>query len=145
MAGSEQDHVGAIAERIRAELDARNWTQAELCRRSGLGTSGLSMLLKRQRKPRKKTVNALAQALGVSPVWLMTGQGDKTAVPVETPPAAPVEPATEAPSSVEPAPAETTPPAPRPVVQIQIVLTNPRVDEIRALIEGLAELTGGRA
>ncbi|MFZ2097181.1 MAG: helix-turn-helix transcriptional regulator [Anaerolineales bacterium] len=47
------------------ELNQRNWTQKELAKRSGLNPSTINYMIKHRRGLGLKSVNRLAQALGI--------------------------------------------------------------------------------
>lgn len=51
---------------LRDELERRGWTQAELSRASGVGTSGLSSIVSgKTRLPEPETIRAIARALDI--------------------------------------------------------------------------------
>lgn len=57
------------------EMRKRDWSQAELARKSGLTRGGISNLINRVRKPNADTCNALARALGYPPDYVMRQAG----------------------------------------------------------------------
>ncbi len=63
--------------RIRARREAMRWTQEELARRAGVGRSWLSLVEQGARdKPSAMYVLRVAQALGTTPRYLLTGVPD---------------------------------------------------------------------
>jgi len=65
-----------FAERLRALMEAKGVTQAELAARLGIGQPAISMMLNRECRPQRRTVCRFAEALGVSPEELWpTSQG----------------------------------------------------------------------
>ncbi len=52
---------------IQQELKKRGWSQADLARRSGMTTGGISMLLTQTRKPSPDTLNILAKVFNYPP------------------------------------------------------------------------------
>lgn len=60
-----------FAQRLRAGLDARQMTQAELASRSKISKSSISHYLKGDWEGKQDAVYALAQVLNVSETWLM--------------------------------------------------------------------------
>lgn len=58
----------SFGERLQKELDARKWSQADLCKRSGLKSGHIAPYLtnKKDRDPRLSTVIKIADALDVS-------------------------------------------------------------------------------
>jgi DNA-binding XRE family transcriptional regulator len=62
MEQAEAAFAGTLA-RLMAE---RQFTQAQLAERIGVGQSAISMLLKRRCRPQRRTLGKLAQALGVT-------------------------------------------------------------------------------
>lgn len=59
------------AARIREALALNDMTQAELCRKTGIGKSAMSQYCKGIIIPRQNRTYILAHALGVSEAWLM--------------------------------------------------------------------------
>lgn len=64
----------SLGARIKKALDAREMTQAELARRSGVDEATISALIKRD-STRSEYAPDLATGLGVSLQWLMKGVG----------------------------------------------------------------------
>lgn len=59
----EEERV--FAANLARLLTEKNLSQAELARRVGVGPSAISMMLSRRCRPQKRTVEKIAQALGV--------------------------------------------------------------------------------
>lgn len=55
-----------FAERLRSLMDAKGITQSELAAKIGVGQPAVSMMLNRTCRPQRKTVEKIANALGVS-------------------------------------------------------------------------------
>ena len=60
-----------FSERLKEALNYKGWTAADLSRRSGVGKDSLSRYLHGEIIPKQNKVSAMADALGVSPSWLM--------------------------------------------------------------------------
>jgi len=75
--------MSTLGERVKAERKAKGWSQAELARRvtrAGYSiTQGGIAQIERRGDTEPKSIIQLAQALGVSPNWLQSTRGDKTA------------------------------------------------------------------
>jgi predicted XRE-type DNA-binding protein len=56
-----------FAERVKQLMEAQQLTQAQLAEKIGIGQSSISMLLSRGCRPQRRTVQRLAEALGVKP------------------------------------------------------------------------------
>ena len=56
-----------FAERLKAIMDSRDWTQERLAAAIGVGQPAISNMLNRQCRPQRSTVTRLADALGVEP------------------------------------------------------------------------------
>lgn len=56
-----------FATRVQALMDARGITQVELANKAGVGQPAISMMLARNCRPQKRTIERLATALGVAP------------------------------------------------------------------------------
>jgi transcriptional regulator with XRE-family HTH domain len=95
----------AFADKLRSLREAANLTQYELAKRAGLSKQALSRLELGEREPRWGTVQALAQALGVS-------VGD-FAEPVASPPSEPAEPPSTSPKPTKAKTADRPPSPPR--------------------------------
>lgn len=70
-----------IADRITQILAKRSWSRRELARQAGLAETHVGLILKKfQEDPgaslEAKTIQAIAQAAGVSAAWLQYGAGD---------------------------------------------------------------------
>jgi len=63
----------AFSERLRAALDEKGLTQADLAERAGVGQPAISLMLARQCRPQRRTVIKFAKALGVAPESLWPG------------------------------------------------------------------------
>lgn len=59
------------AQRIRDGLLARDMTQADLCRATGIGKSAMSQYVNGGLVPRQDRTYLIAKALNVSEAWLM--------------------------------------------------------------------------
>ena len=78
---NKQDGAGALreleeeeetfSERLRVLLDQKGVTQEELAAKIGVGQSAISMMLNRSCRPQRRTINRIAQALGIEPeeIW----------------------------------------------------------------------------
>ena len=62
-----------LASRLRLRRKEKGWTQYELAERTG-STQGVIQKIENGKSLRPRNVAKLAQALGVSPAWLMFGQ-----------------------------------------------------------------------
>lgn len=75
--------MSTLGERVKTERRAKGWSQAELARRvSKAGysiTQGGIAQIERRGDTEPKSIIQLAQALGVSPNWLQSTRGEKTA------------------------------------------------------------------
>ena len=58
-------HMAKFAQRLRELLDARRMSQSELAERIGCSQPAISQMLNRNRRPRKRTILKLANALNV--------------------------------------------------------------------------------
>jgi lambda repressor-like predicted transcriptional regulator len=56
-----------FAERLRATMQAKGWTQEKLAEKIGIRQSAISNMLNRKSRPQTRTVQRLAEALDVSP------------------------------------------------------------------------------
>lgn len=59
------------AQRINEGLKARDMTQADLCRITGIGKSAMSQYVNGSFGPRQDRIYLIAKALNVSEAWLM--------------------------------------------------------------------------
>ena len=93
--------ISTFAQRLRAGLDARQMTQAELSSRSKISKSSISHYLKGDWEGKQDTVYSIAQVLNVSEAWLMGYD-----VPMDAEHATPSQPAQKAtiPPGFEPMP-----------------------------------------
>jgi len=67
-------------QRLRAVLQRRGWSQAELARRSGVGIEKIRKYVQgKVEQPRGDAVQRLADALEVHPLWLRDGVGPEAA------------------------------------------------------------------
>ena len=73
--------MSTLGERVKAEREARGWSQAELARRVTRAgytiTQGGIAQIERRGNTEPKSIVQLAQALGLSVHWLQTHRGDK--------------------------------------------------------------------
>lgn len=60
-----------IKNRLKEAINLRGWTAADLARYSGVSKGEISRYLKGTVIPKQSKVYAMAQALGVSPSWLL--------------------------------------------------------------------------
>jgi len=65
-----------IIARIKAVMAAKEISQAELVRRTGIRASSVSDWLSGKYTPKQDKIDLVATALGVSPAWLMYGTDD---------------------------------------------------------------------
>lgn len=69
-----------IKNRLREALELRGMMPVELAKRSGVTKGAISKYLKGTIKPKQGAIGAMADALGVSPAWLLgydlTPEGD---------------------------------------------------------------------
>ena len=93
--------ISTFAQRLRAGLDARQMTQAELSIRSKISKSSISHYLKGDWEGKQDAVYSIAQVLNVSEAWLMGYD-----VPMDAEHATPSQPAQKAtiPPGFEPMP-----------------------------------------
>lgn len=93
--------ISTFAQRLRAGLDARQMTQAELSSRSKISKSSISHYLKGDWEGKQDAVYSIAQVLNVSEAWLMGYD-----VPMDAEHATPSQPAQKAtiPPGFEPMP-----------------------------------------
>ena len=73
--------MSTLGERVKAEREAKGWSQAELARRvtrAGYAiTQGGIAQIERRGNTEPKSIVQLAQALGLSVTWLQTNRGEK--------------------------------------------------------------------
>lgn len=60
------EEESSFAQRLRALMEAKELTQADLAAKVGIGQPAISMMLNRACRPQRKTVLRFADALGVS-------------------------------------------------------------------------------
>lgn len=76
-------------DRIKEALEIRNMTASDLANKSGLNKGAISKYLKGTVTPKQGAIGAMAQALRVSPSWLMgydvpmEGQGQRIKADLE--------------------------------------------------------------
>lgn len=63
--------VATVGQRLRQALDARHTTAAELSRATGISRGSLSQYINDKFEPKHDRIRVLADALRVSPLWLM--------------------------------------------------------------------------
>lgn len=68
-----EENQATFAERVTALLAEKQMTQADLARATGVQPSAMSMLLSRDCRPQRRTVDKVAEALGVPPNTLWPG------------------------------------------------------------------------
>jgi len=56
-----------FAAALRKQMSAIDMTQAELAKRAGIGQPAIAMMLRRQCRPQQRTVEKLANAIGIAP------------------------------------------------------------------------------
>ena len=56
-----------FADRLRAFMESKGITQEKLAEKVGIGQPAISMMLQRKCRPQKKTIQRMAQALGMTP------------------------------------------------------------------------------
>jgi lambda repressor-like predicted transcriptional regulator len=62
-----------FADRLRAAMHERGVTQMQLAEQIGVGQSAIAMMLQRQCRPQRRTVERMAEALGTTPEELWPG------------------------------------------------------------------------
>lgn len=82
--------MDTLGERIKAEREAREWTQDQLAKRvkrAGAKTMSQPAVHKLETNPNAQTraIGYFAQALGVNVRWLQTGKGEKLAMRFQQP------------------------------------------------------------
>lgn len=60
-----------IKDRLKKALDERNMLSIELARKSGINKGTISRYLRGEVIPKQSAIGAMAEALSVSPAWLM--------------------------------------------------------------------------
>jgi lambda repressor-like predicted transcriptional regulator len=62
-----------FAERLRAAMERKGWSQEKLAERTGVGQPAISNMLNRQSRPQARTVHKFAEALEIPPEELWPG------------------------------------------------------------------------
>ena len=65
------DNIYKIKDRLNEAMNLRGMTAAELASATGLYKSSLSRYLTGENIPRSKAIGKMAQALNVSPAWIL--------------------------------------------------------------------------
>lgn len=73
-----------INDRIRTSRDKKGWNQSDLARAIGVTPQTVQQWENGKTSPRNKKIDALAQALGVSADWLLTGRDMTPSLPDAT-------------------------------------------------------------
>ena len=60
-----------LKDRLKKALSSKGWTGADLARASGVNKSEVSRYLHGQVIPKQTKIGKMAEALGVSPAWLL--------------------------------------------------------------------------
>lgn len=60
-----------IKDRIKEALEAKGWSASELAKRSNINKGTISHYLHGNIIPKQSKIGAMANALGVSPAWLL--------------------------------------------------------------------------
>jgi len=68
--------LSPVAVRIATLREQRGWSRRALASRAGVSFGFVSRIEKGDRTPAVETIRLMAQALGVSPHWLETGDND---------------------------------------------------------------------
>ncbi len=63
--------MNTIKDRLQEALKMRQWTAADLSKKSGINKGSISKYLKGAIVPKQRIIGDLANALGVSPAWLL--------------------------------------------------------------------------
>ena len=80
--------MGTFSERLRASMDSANMKAVELHERTGISKASISEYLSGNYEPKQRNIFKIAQALNVSPSYLM-GVNDDPRSPVQPPAPAP--------------------------------------------------------
>lgn len=59
------------AERLKEMINALNITQQDICDRTGLSKSVVSMYIHGKREPRQDSISMICEAFDVEPAWIM--------------------------------------------------------------------------
>lgn len=65
------ERITSFKNRLRIAMEARDITQSELCRQSGISTSSMSNYIAGRFEPKSDKLYQMAKALNVSEAWLM--------------------------------------------------------------------------
>jgi len=76
--------MGTFSERLRASMDTANMKAIELHERTGISKASISEYLSGNYEPKQRNIFKIAQALNVSPSYLM-GVNDDPRPPVQSP------------------------------------------------------------
>lgn len=76
--------MGTFSERLRASMDTANMKAVELHERTGISKASISEYLSGNYEPKQRNIFKIAQALNVSPSYLM-GVNDDPQPPVQSP------------------------------------------------------------
>lgn len=71
--GDREDHIKAIAKRLKHARERQGWTSVDLAHKSGVTASAIRKVEEAQGDPKSYTLKLLAEALGVSAGWLAYG------------------------------------------------------------------------
>ena len=74
--------IELFKDRLQQALDMRGMSAAELSRRCGVNKSGICRYLKGTVEPKPSAVKSVAEALGVSPAWLLGFDGEPKSVEI---------------------------------------------------------------
>jgi lambda repressor-like predicted transcriptional regulator len=72
------EEENAFAERVTSLMKGKGWTQADLAAAIEVGQPAISMLLTRNSRPQRRTVERIARALGVAPEEIWPTYKDKS-------------------------------------------------------------------
>ena len=75
--------IDSIGQRIKLARESAGLKQSDLADRAGTQWQQVSRWERDQATPRAKAVRALCDALGVSPQWLLSGEGPMYSSPLE--------------------------------------------------------------
>lgn len=81
------DETSTFGDRLAAARDAAGLSQTDLARRAGVRLSSIRSWEDDQSEPRANTLQRVAGILGVSIMWLLTGDGEGIADETELGPA----------------------------------------------------------
>lgn len=69
-----------FVQRVKQAMSEQGISQSELVKLTGISRSGISQYLSGKNIPRQKALTAIADALNVSPEWLVEGDNKKITV-----------------------------------------------------------------